>query len=77
MVIYRVSNVYLSCIYRICNVVDSGNSANYRRALKAQFRGEGTRIVFGIINKEKRTSAVCELRLLKIISLPKKVISLG
>ena len=36
MVIYRVSNVYLSCIYRICNVVDSGgiagNSANYRRA---------------------------------------------
>ena len=23
MVIYRVSNVYLSCIYRICNVVDS------------------------------------------------------
>ena len=38
-VIYRVSNVYLSCIYRICNVVDRGNSANYRRALKAQFRG--------------------------------------
>ena len=23
MVIYRLSNVYLSCIYRICNVVDS------------------------------------------------------
>ena len=22
-VIYRLSNVYLSCIYRICNVVDS------------------------------------------------------
>ena len=38
-VIYRVSNVYLSYIYRICNVVDSENSANYRRALKAQFRG--------------------------------------
>ena len=34
-----LSIVYLSCIYRICNVVDSGNSANYRRALKAQFRG--------------------------------------
>ena len=26
-VIYRVSNVYLSCIYRICNVVNSGRVA--------------------------------------------------
>ena len=29
-VIYRVSNVYLSCIYRICNVVDSGLVAEFR-----------------------------------------------
>ena len=33
----------------------------------AEFRGEGTRIVFGITNKEKRTSAACGLRLWKII----------
>ena len=26
-VLIYVSNVYLSCIYRICNVVDRGNSA--------------------------------------------------
>ena len=38
-VIYRVSNVYLSCIYRVCNVVGSGlvakrdSSANHRREL--------------------------------------------
>ena len=30
MVIYRVSNVYLSCIYRICNVVDSGRGEEFR-----------------------------------------------
>ena len=32
-VIYRVSNVYLSCIYRICNVVDSGRVAGDNRSL--------------------------------------------
>ena len=30
MVIYRVSNVYLSCIYRICYVVDRGRGEGFR-----------------------------------------------
>ena len=29
-VLIYVSNVYLSCIYRICNVVDSGRGEGFR-----------------------------------------------
>ena len=35
-VIYRISNVYLSCIYRIYNVVDSGRIAENKERRKRE-----------------------------------------
>ena len=39
-VLIYVSNVYLSCIYRICNVVDRGRVEGFRGRSQARYRLE-------------------------------------
>ena len=77
IVIYRLSNIYLSCIYRICNVVDSGRIEEFRgrhgvptgrsqASYCLEFRGRKNEYIRDN-EQRKRTSAAWGLRLWKII----------
>ena len=62
-IIYRLSNVYLSCIYRICNVVNSGRVAENKERRKREERGRNRedigKKIDGICIYEEKVVILC------------------
>ena len=63
ILIYRLSNVYLSCIYRICNVVNSGRVAENKERRKREERGRNRedigKKIDGICIYEEKVVILC------------------
>ena len=59
MVIYRVSNVYLSCIYRICNVIDRGRGEEFIGRSQASYRLKAGSILRWESQKQNRWREIC------------------